>query len=460
MTLSHTVERLPTIATNVFKTLDKVIKKHHQSALKGEPFDVIEKSVHAAFMEAEREVLGDLLSQYDIDSPIVTLEKREYRQSIRCEKTYTTIAGQVSVVRSLYRAKHSEPSICPLELRSGIVEGSWTPVAAKQALLVVSQLPPCDAAHLFSELGAMQPSKSSLDRLPKKLSCQWEQKRDEFEQALQEQFSTPAEAVTLGVSLDGVLIPIQGNVVLPGDSRYQEASCGTITYYDIDGEPLSTRRYGCMPEHKKVRMKNFLAQEVARALKSRPDLQLVKVADGARDNWTFLEGDLPHGVSVLDFYHAAEHLKKVFESVYGAKSIEATVQFRKYRTILRHDEKGVEKIIRHLRSLQKKHPKKETLKTELNYFKNNKHRCDYENLSKEDLPIGSGIVEATCKTLVTQRLKRSGMAWKAEGGQAILTFRALLHSNLFDSAWEKLSREYCADVKLPKNVIPFPIKRK
>ena len=173
MTLSHTVEDFPTIATKVFKTLDKMITKHHRSARKGESFHAIEKSVHAAFMAAEREVLGELLSQYDIDSPIVTLEKRDYRQSIRCEKTYTTVAGQVSVVRSLYRAKHSEPSICPLELRSGIVEGSWSPTAAKQALLVVSQLPPCDAAHLFKKLGAMQPSKSSLDLVVAGFQIQW-----------------------------------------------------------------------------------------------------------------------------------------------------------------------------------------------------------------------------------------------------------------------------------------------
>jgi hypothetical protein len=253
--------------------------------------------------------------------------------------------------------------------------------------------------------------------------------------------------------------PIQGNVVLPGDSRYQEASCGTITYYDIEGEPLSTRRYGCMPEHKKMTIKKILSKEVSIALGRRPDLQLVKVANGAKDNWTFFDDDLPKGVSVLDFYHAAEHLKKALESAYGIKSLEATTQFIKYRSVLRHDEKGGEKVIRHLTKLQKKYPKKETLQTEINHFKNNKHRCDYEKNSTRNLPIGSGIVEATCKTLVTQRLKRSGVAWKAEGGQAILTFRALLHSSLFDSAWKKLSGEYLGEVKLPKNVIPFPKKR-
>ncbi|MCF6298695.1 MAG: hypothetical protein L3J01_02335 [Thiomicrorhabdus sp.] len=59
----------------------------------------------------------------------------------------------------------------------------------------------------------------------------------------------------------------------------------------------------------------------------------------------------------------------------------------------------------------------------------------------------------TCKILVSQRLKRSGMCWKEHGGQSVLTFRALLQSNLFDSAWKILSAVYCAEVKFPNNVI-------
>ncbi len=111
-----------------------------------------------------------------------------------------------------------------LELRAGIVEKHWSSNAAKQALLVVSQLTPYEAAHLFKELGAMQPSKSSLDRLPKKLSRQWEKRRDEIELSMREQFKIPKEAATLAASLDGVLVPMQDNVVIPGDSRHEEAS--------------------------------------------------------------------------------------------------------------------------------------------------------------------------------------------------------------------------------------------
>ena len=196
-----------------------------------------------------------------------------------------------------------------------------------------------------------------------------------------------------------------------------------------------------MPEHKKLTLKEFLKDELSHALDCQPNLQIVKVADGAKDNWTFLDQTLPKGISVLDFYHAAEHLKKAFEIIYGVKNLKATLEFEKYRSILRHDERGIEKIIQHLSYQLKKHPKKDSLRTELNYFKNNKKRCQYLKVSEANLPIGSGIVEATCKTLVSQRLKRSGMCWKENGGQAILTFRALLQSKLFDTASGTPDRE-------------------
>ena len=79
----------------------------------------------------------------------------------------------------------------------------------------------------------------------------------------------------------------------------------------------------------------------------------------------------------------------------------------------------------------------------------------YAEAKAQGLPIGSGVVEATCKTLVTERLKRSGMRWSVRGGQAILTLRAWLQSNRFDSGWAVLSDTYRSEVSAPNNVVPL-----
>ncbi len=81
---------------------------------------------------------------------------------------------------------------------------------------------------------------------------------------------------------------------------------------------------------------------------------------------------------------------------------------------------------------------------------------DYARLRAQNLPISSGVIEATCKTLVTQRMKRSGQRWTIDGGQAILTFRALVQSDRFDAAWTLVVADYRKEVSFPTNVVPFP----
>lgn len=108
------------------------------------------------------------------------------------------------------------------------------------------------------------------------------------------------------------------------------------------------------------------------------------------------------------------------------------------------------------RLLNKLHPRKEVLAKVLAYFRANRHRMRYAQIAARHLTIGSGVVEAACKTLVTQRLKRSGMRWRQPGGQAALTLRALVRSGQFELAWTKLAAEWRQPVEVQGTVIPFP----
>jgi len=349
-----------------------------------------------------------------------------------------------------------------------MVEGRWTPLAAKQAMWVVAHLTPKDGEALFAMLGGMNPSKSSLDRLPKELGERWEKGRETFEASLREGEDIPKDAVTVAVSLDGVMVPMKdgerdkkrakaaaAGKRTRGPAGNREVGCGTLTLYDEEGEPLVTRRMGRMPESKKVTLKEMLRRELSSVLEKGPDLKLVKAADGAKDNWTFLSNELlpGQGIEVVDFFHAIEHLKRALDAAYGENSPKAKSQYEKLRHILRHDLKGADKVIRSLCYLRDKHPRRKKIATELKYFRKNRHRMQYAELAAQNLPIGTGIMEAACKTLATQRLKRSGMRWGNEGGQAILTFRSLVQSNRFDRAWDLLSACYTQEVKVPENVV-------
>ena len=223
-------------------------------------FERLERELHALFVTAERELLGEELERLDIDVPSVLVEGEVHHRVLRGTETYTSAAGAVTVTRSLYRSGKSS-AVVPMELRAGMVAGHWTPLAARQALWVVTHLTPGEGERLFRELGNMRPSKSSLDRLPKRLGESWEAQREAFEADLRAQLEVPDEAVTVSVSLDGVMAPMKDGERqavrasqradgkrTKGPAGYREVGCATLSFHDAEGERLSTVRMARMPE--------------------------------------------------------------------------------------------------------------------------------------------------------------------------------------------------------------------
>ncbi len=425
--------------------------------------DELELHLRELTMSVETEVVARELAKFDVDCPTILVAGVVHRRVMQSETTYHASCGDVRVARTLYRSRPDQPCVAPVELRAGIVAGRWTPTAARQATWAVAHLTPQDAANMFEMVGCMVPSKSSLDRLPKAVSEQWEEHREAFDESLREQATIPVDAVSVGISLDGVMVPMKDGQRTEkraatvrrgkkpcGPAGYKEASCATLSFYDREGIRLDTWRQARMPQKGKVDLKAWLAAETGFVLGLRPDLQLMKVSDGARDNWTFLDGDtIPAGESAIDFFHAAGHLSEAMAAAYGEGSPRYHARFQKLRRILLEDDDGVEKVIRALRHLHARFPRRQRITKELAYFRRYRHKMRYAKLAAQNLPIGSGVVEAACKTLVTERMKRSGMRWRLIGGQAILTFRALAQSGRFNRGWSMLTRSYEQTVEIP-----------
>ena len=246
--------------------------------------------------------------------------------------------------------------------------------------------------------------------------------RERFEDVLRAQERVPAEAVSHsgGVAAgrsDGTVKNGQRQTkrakaakegkYTRGPAGNKEVGCGTLSFYDEEGERLATIRMARMPEVKKATLKVTLSKEVNSCLAERPDLKVVKVADGAKDNWTFLSGELPDGEEVIDFYHAAGHLDTALAVAYGDTHPKRSAQFKKLRHVLVEDDKGVEKVIRSLVHLRDTYPRRKKIARELKYFRRNRHRMRYAVLKKQGLPIGSGVTEAACKTLVVNLTLRT-----------------------------------------------------
>lgn len=433
-------------------------------------FERFEAELHERMMAAEREIVAAEMARFDVDVDAVVIDGRVHRRVLRQTQTYMTAAGEVVVERTLYKDRADRDGRCvsPMELTLGIVGDFWTPRAASQALWVVSQMTAKKSAELFERVGNMSPSKSSIDRLPKLLSKLWEEHREEFEESLRNGIEIPDGAVSIAVSLDGVLAPVEGGKhprdiqleaaregrTSKGPGAYREMGCATVSFCDENGDLLSAIRMARAPETKKATLKSMLEAEVGAILAKQPSLVVVKLADAAADNWDFLSSDaLPEGPEIIDFFHATEHLHAAVALAYGDGTHETRYRYERLRETLRDVPDGVEKVIRALAYLVEKHPRKQKLRRELAYFRKHRHRMRYAEMKSRGFMIGSGIVEAACKTLVAQRLKQSGMRWSVDGSQAILTPRAWDQSARFDEAWALIAGTFQVEVTVLNNVI-------
>ncbi len=451
--LSHTVD--PCTIPEVVELLEYFRRRmalSAEEATKTQP--EFEQGLREATLKVERAVHTLDFARLDVDvSGIVIGEDRYRRREAKTTGHYMTLAGPIEVERTTYRARggHGGETVAALDLRLGLIDGHWTPVAAQVGSAFMASVPSSEAALLLEAAGSMTPSASHLDRVAKRIGEKWESDRATFEEAVREaeklDLPSPDQVHLLAISLDGIMVPMKDAPRAArrgkkdtGPKGHKEASSGTIASYDEAGKRLHTVRVARMPEAYKRTLHEQLEAELRTLRERYPDAVVVAVADGARENWRIL-GQIAAqlGIDVverLDYYHAAQHLT---EALRAAKlDDDKTSAWRKR---LRDEPEVLEPLLSELGFLAaaaKTKKRKKTIETAFEYFINNATRIDYGEAGAANQPIGSGVQEAACKTLVAQRMKHSGMTWRTPGGQAVLTLRSLVQSGRLAHAWSAI----------------------
>lgn len=165
---------------------------------------------------------------------------------------------------------------------------------------------------------------------------------------------------------------------------------------------------------------------------------VVFLGDGAAWVWELARVCFPGAKLILDFYHAAEHLALLCELLFGKDPPQAQAQREAWIPLLRDREEGVAEVIRQAQAALPRGGKRRTLaRKALAYFENNRDKMRYWEYQAQGLFIGSGVVEAACKTVVGQRLKQSGMFWGLPGAHNILDIRCVLENGQFDQFWNQ-----------------------
>jgi len=151
---------------------------------------------------------------------------------------------------------------------------------------------------------------------------------------------------------------------------------------------------------------------------------------------------------IVDYYHACQYIATLAESIFGPGRA-AFAWSAKQRTILKEHSGGIFRVLRSagaLRTTRGLIGSEDDYEKAYRYLRHRTSRMDYRTYRHLRLPIGSGVTEAACKIVFTQRFKLSGMKWELEGGSAILRLRIIALSRIWNQVRDRAL-----------NTLPMPI---
>lgn len=419
----------------------------------GFDWEKISAAVEAATAEIEREATRRLLQECDVDAEALRIDGKRHSRVGRYEAPYFTKTGEVSVVRSLYRedGKRNAKTVDPVSLKVGAIADGWLPETVRAIAFLVQQTTSREAEAAAKKLGRLPYSRSSFERVTHQLGTLHSIEKSRVEDVLMENYEVPAGAVSISAQLDRFALameePKPKAVGRPKKNapkrsivvKWRMAFSGTVTLHDKNGEALDTIRHGEMPNATADEVAKGLAEDVRALLKKKPRLNVVRLADGGGDVSDALARNINRealGVDVVDLvdiWHVVEKLGAAVQVIYGNPS-SATLESWKLRLLNSRHARG--QILETLRASGKEDHwvgKEQPVHDAMTYLVNQADRMNYVDARKAGLPIGSGVVEANCKSL-SHRMRRTGARWLDETGQHIIDLRALALSNRFDAA--------------------------
>jgi hypothetical protein len=388
----------------------------------------IQKSLNEAGCLASIEAL----TYFDTDGSPIEVGGEIWRTKGRQPKAYQTPYGEVSIDRHVYQRSGGGKTYCPLEREARIVVTS-TPRFAKQVSSKMASGAAREVQRDLSDNHERSVAVSYLQRLSEAVASVVQAKEEAWSYA-----PPPLESAVSTVS-----VGLDGTCMLLCEDGWREAMAGTVSLYDTEGERQHTIYIGATPEYGKNRFLERLEREVERTKQAYPSATYVGIADGAETNWRFLEQHT--GVQILDFYHAVGYLGGVASAAHPHDTAQRELWLSEHCHQLKHDKGAAEAIYQEMVQLQKRSGLTKTVREQLDaavtYYYNHKHQMDYAQYRENHYPIGSGVTEAACKTLVKQRLCNSGMRWKEKGAAMILSLRALvLTPSRWTQFWNKLDQ--------------------
>lgn len=389
-----------------------------------------ENNILTSLNEAGCLATSEALHHFDTEGSKLVFGEILFFSKGQLPKKYQTPYGEVSIKRHVYQSNQGGKTFCPMERDARIVTTS-TPRFAKMVSNKMAQGATTQVHQDLLDNHGRNVTRMYISTLSKTVASVVQAKEEEWD------YATPE----LEEDVQTVAIGLDGTCMLLCDDNYREAMTGTLSLYDKTGERLHTIYIGAVPEPGKASFLERLEREIAHIKTRYPNANYVGIADGAEVNWRFLKAHVSR--QILDFYHASGYLKDASEAV--SKSEKKNTQwFEDKRHELRHTRGTAKQLLKDMNALKKTtltKTKRDKLDKAITYFSNHHQQMNYVQYKQDKLPIGSGVTEAACKTLIKQRLCCSGMKWVKRGAQAVISLRSLvLTKGRWEQFWKKVDR--------------------
>jgi len=363
-------------------------------------------------------------------------EQKKGREPLRVQCMF----GSFILMRQYYYHPGKKSGHYPADAALGI-EVAYTPALARLICLEGGDESSfLQGSNHLREVGGIEVSERQIQRVVARVgqsAMAWQQR---------ESAPGPCDAKILYISADATGVPmrreelegIKGKAP-DGKAKTRMAMLGCVfTQHTEDEEGRPLRDY-----ESTTYLSGFMSQSdfgiglrreaIRRGLFSAKEI--VFLVDGASGLEKLGLDYFPLAVQIVDFYHALEHLQTLIEILWGSKDPAWIKRRRHYwKKLLRHN--GVERIIKQARKEAVGQGKVQEVETALGYFLNNIQRMQYGTFRAKNYFIGSGVIEAGCRTVIGKRCKQSGMFWGKQGADKVLAFRCIHASRNLDSFWK------------------------
>lgn len=430
------------------------------------------RSLNAVLNDTGALVYSNYLQSFESSEQTLFVRGEKYTYKFDSPKTFMTLFGSMALTRRLYQNASDSATYVPLDVALGTENEYMTKEVREAVAFSCAHITPEETAQLLHKTANFHPHATQIKRVVDAIGTALQTHGDTIDTDIRDEQHVPQQTRVLAVSMDGANVLLReagagkrgrpnerpGNENKQSESTaYKNAMVGAISFYGTPVEGAKTPKrlqssyVAHMPELYAPTFKAKLEAELGSIESHLPhETTKVLLCDGARNLWKYIKGSERYAKyeKLIDYWHTLDHLSQAGEALFGKGAKAGSAWYRKYADILLKHEDGALRVLRSMRYFEHKNKltqqRTRDLEQQKTFFTRNHDKMKYAEFRKRKLPIGSGPVEAACKTLVKSRMCRSGMRWSRTGGQNILQLRTYVKSNRWESFWKLYNQAIAA----------------